>query len=353
MKGFSMKMSQLYIIKILILGLVSISQTGNAYYFQANKWSKGSTNIIMLPDRHTIPKGKVKSYLRKVQNQRKNLLNILEEHSSMAIIEDLELVTLELADEMNTFLASPSNYDPNKDLELSLEELLKELQHYESPLTGFTQCCHASDIPVYNVDFRYYTDNSIQGKLKADQAYNMYKKVMAEIESYDDSPKFNAIYKKKLDKIKKQFNSCKKFFQRFIKTKLPLNKAIKTTQYDKTLDPIVTHIRAGLYRYLVSKDEARKLAKRDVKSMSDVDKKRILVRDFLHKLIDLRILHQIYVNRKKYKNVIILAGGAHIRRIEKILPQLGYCSESSTDETNKNTELAVLDINEKLPSLLT
>lgn len=248
----------------------------NAYFYQAAPWTKHKQttpstkrkqNIIFLRDRHALPNNQKKQYLHHVQTQRKDLLDFLESTESMTIVEDLDVYTLELADKLDTFLDDPISYNPNGNLGFSLDDLLPKLKTIATPLIGFTQCCHALDIPVANVDFRFFFLDSLEDDLTTKHAYDLCMKTLAEIESYDDTPELNAIYEQKLSQIKQPFSSYKIFYHDLITKKLPVEN--------------------------------------------------------INKLIDLKILHQIHTN-KQYDTIVVLAGGAHISRIEQILPQLGY-----------------------------
>lgn len=264
------KQSISYFIGLLLTLNINIL---NAYYYQASGWEKDDQTIVLLRDRHNPPSYQKKRYLHAIQNQRKDLLNFLESTQSFTIIEDLDTYSLELSNKLDRFLEAPSNYDPNKNLEFSLEELLPKLKNIPTPLVGFTQCCHASDIPAIDIDFRFFNLDSLKDDLTIKDAYKMCKKALSEIESYNDYSILKNFYPKNLSNIKKQFSSYETFYNHFMTKGMP---------------------------------------HRDI-----------------NRLIDLKIIHHIY-NNNNYTFIVVLAGGAHISRTEKILPQLGYRKKSSS-----------------------
>jgi len=270
-------MNKKHIVYLSFLSIITLGSTLlNAYYYQASHWVKDSQTLILIRDRHSIPSGHKQKYLDAINTQRKDLLNFLESTESMTIVEDLDVYTLELADKLDTFLDDPISYDPNSNNGFSIDELLPQLQTIVTPLVGFTQCCHASDIPVVDVDFRFFCLDSLQDNLTTKDAYKLCKKTIAEIEAYNDSERLTALYQKQLSKIKPYFKSYKTFYNQI------MNKYMPT--------------------------------------------------DHINRLIDLKILHQIHTN-DTYNVIVVLAGGAHIGRIEGVLPQLGFRKKSSSYKT--------------------
>ncbi len=280
-----------YLSRLFILFFLLYPFGENAFYYRASQWKKSNTRLILLYDHHTIPSDKT-SYYRKTHDQRKDILNFLQNNDGIVIVEDLDDYTLEITDKLDTFLKDPVAYDPNTSQGLEIDKLLRQLKTIQTPLIGVTQCCHSLKIPVVNVDFRFFWLDSLKYNLTTKTAYNLCNKAIEEIKSYDDSEELNSLYKQKTNEMGPIFGTYKTFYDHLC---------------NRTADK---HI---------------------------------------NKLIDLKILHQIY-NNENYQNIIVLAGGAHIYRIEKFLTALDYHQISITYKAGMVQE--PLNLNNLLKSRL-
>ncbi len=314
----------------VVLYLMSFGYTfsNKAYFYQAEHWVNNKNNLILLSDYHFASRRNRKHYQNQAHIQRQDLLNFLSHTNSIAIVEDLDALTLQMPGELESFIKQPLLFEPNRNLNISIECLLEHLRYIESPLLCLTQCCHALKIPVVNVDFRYFTVDFMQDLLHANDIFNLIIKEITEISMYQDSNDLDNFYQKKIGQFIRLLNICTPFYNDLAKTNLPTSKALYKVPYESSMDEIINQCCYKFYKLFLPKTVAAYYALEEFQTLTALDKKRIIIDNLCDELIDLKIIHQIN-EHKKHDYIIVLAGGSHILCIKKYLHLMGYKSKSS------------------------
>jgi len=319
----------------------------NAYFYKASYWENDDQKVLFLSDCHSLPK-KYENPLAIVQRQRKDLLDFLETTKSFTIVEDLDIYTLEISDNLDMLLSNPLTYDPNSKLDFSFEKLLPKLKNIVTPLIGITQCCCSLGLPVANVDFRYFFVKSLEEKLTLKDAYEMCEKTISEIESYNDSPEFRKVYEQYLSTIKPQFCSYQGFYD-YVTTH-----GVPVANIHKLVDLKIIHQIHNKKKSLQSSSESFPL--------QIFDSIYGFIQSCLYLVgpqINTNLIHiflgsnntsenKTSLERENHRNneqdlIVVLAGGAHISRIEKVLPQLGYQRKAQPYSSSINPSIKIAD----------
>ena len=301
------------IITKLFLTTFLVSAVGlNAHIFMIEKWTNGSQDIYCLSDYHRSTEQR-----NKVCNiQRMDIVDAAKKHNAFVITED------NISHPSCQIAANPLEYDQNRDFTNELDKsffTLHGLPLDVAPILGLTSYCHYAKIPVYNADFRLakatsFHDNSIDSGTALSKSGIIRK----EISNYDDGQLLNAYYQKKIDEyITDIVNPCTDFFNQLSTYQCSLKNALPLIPYDQQLNRIKLDLDV------------------DIQFMNQEEKKRAIVRFYDSQLLDLRIIHSIYVH-KKHPTILLCAGYAHIERVTPALKLMGFKPVDCYCHTNNN-----------------
>lgn len=280
---------------IILLFLCNIIFPIFGYIYKIEQWQNHDKSIYLFYDfHHDVP-------LNICHSQTKDILLSAKALNANVIVEDPATPM----EGMKIIFQDPLKYE-SSNYHRSREELEKVKNCTTSrPLESLASRCHYNGIDNKGIEFRSPKRVSLWGYINACFALNVSNKIAEEIKCYDDNEILDAYYKIILDIYYSILEDCKDFFETLNNSE----KSIKDTL------PFLTY----KDQYYNALEKAYGTIPLD---WSSEKKKEALILYYDSKLLDARILHNMYQSINE--NVFILAGGVHIKNVAQALKNLDY-----------------------------
>ena len=304
--------------KLLLFILYFSVSSAFGFVYKIDRWEKGPYVIFTLSDWHESI-----FYEKQIGNQqRKEIVHAAVELGAGIIVEDMACWDIE------QLIGNPFEYDYNQNNNYLMPYVTHERNSCYTPITGLTAYCHQIRVPVHNIEFRTLGSLSLQGfSVDPQTVLSFEKKIIEEIEQYNDGPLLNDYYKKKLEEYVKSIEKMQLLFDICYNQ----NACCLQEALEKTVQEINQACKVDKERYENLKEHCEKI---------------IIFHDAA--LLDLRIIHSIY-QRVGHGTLFVCAGGWHIENIEPALQKMGFIQKEVVgkkfqEKNNRAIEPDIVDV---------